>query len=150
MGDTLRLRCHACNNSGVVELSKQRESSARSRHIERRYLKIREWVLEGHIVVKYVPTDDNRADLLTKPMKPDAFVRHSSAIMGSAPSAAPATTASSLGVMELWHRYLGSPHAHSSVADEMALPGCAHVSVGGVEARGFQGVSVPPAPLGRR
>ena len=69
-------------NSGAVELSKRRESATRSRHIQRRYLKIREWVAEGHIVVKFKPTEYNRADLFTKPMAPDAFRSHVSALMG--------------------------------------------------------------------
>ncbi len=71
------------DNMGAVELSKRRESSQRSRHIERRYLKIREWVAEGHIVVKYMNTTDNHADLFTKPLAPADFSRHVDAIMGS-------------------------------------------------------------------
>ena len=31
-------------------------------HIERRYLKLQEWVAEGKIKVKYIKTDENRAD----------------------------------------------------------------------------------------
>jgi hypothetical protein len=73
------------DNIGAVELSKRRESSQRSRHIERRYLKIREWVAEGHIVVKYKSTRDNHADLFTKPLAPDDFERHVDAIMGKSP-----------------------------------------------------------------
>ena len=71
------------DNMGAVELSKRRESSQRSHHIERRYLKIREWVVEGHIVVKYMNTTDNHADLFTKPLAPADFSRHVDAIMGS-------------------------------------------------------------------
>jgi len=71
------------NSTGAVELTKRRESAARSRHIERRYLKIREWVAEGHIVAKYKPTADNHADMFTKPLPPDVFYRHRAAIMGA-------------------------------------------------------------------
>ena len=71
------------DNLGAVELSKRRESSQRSRHIERRFLKIREWVAEGNIVVKYKNTKDNRADLFTKPLAPADFDRHADAIMGA-------------------------------------------------------------------
>ena len=37
------------DNMGAVEITKRRESLARSRHIERRYLKMQEWVAEGKI-----------------------------------------------------------------------------------------------------
>jgi len=71
------------DNSGAVELTKRRESAVRSRHIERRYLKIREWVAEGHIVAKYKPTADKHADMFTKPLPPDVFYRHRAAVMGA-------------------------------------------------------------------
>ncbi|KAL1504885.1 hypothetical protein AB1Y20_008655 [Prymnesium parvum] len=71
------------DNSGAVELTKRRESAVRSRHIERRYLKIREWVAEGHIVAKYKPTADNHADMFTKPLPPDVFFYHRSELMGA-------------------------------------------------------------------
>ena len=73
------------DNSGAVELSKRPDTSARSRHIERRYLKIREWVSAGHIVVKYVPTDDNRADMFTKPLMPEPFHKHCTGLAGTSP-----------------------------------------------------------------
>ena len=58
------------------------ESLARSRHIDRRYLKIQEWVAEGLIRVVYKRTDQNRADMFTKPLDREPFERHASAIMG--------------------------------------------------------------------
>lgn len=70
------------DNSGAVELSKDLKSCQRSRHIERRFLKLRELVASGQIVVKHCPTEDNRADLMTKSLPFDAFSRHATAIMG--------------------------------------------------------------------
>ena len=49
------------DNMGAVECSKRRESLSRPRHIERRYLKILEWVSEGKIVVKYDKPPNGRA-----------------------------------------------------------------------------------------
>ena len=69
------------DNSGAVATASRRESSKRSAHIDRRHLKVREWVLEGHLVVKYVKTDDNHADMFTKPLDSTAFWRHTNAIM---------------------------------------------------------------------
>merc|ERR1712086_1215534 len=42
------------DNMGAVEITKRRESLSRSRHIERRYLEIQEWVAEGKIKVMYI------------------------------------------------------------------------------------------------
>ena len=74
------------DNSGAIELSKDLKSCQRSRHIERRYLKIREWVAQGEIVVKYVATKDNHADVLTKPLDAASFRRHADALMGRSPA----------------------------------------------------------------
>ena len=68
------------DNSGAVELSKDLKSCQRSRHIERRHLKLRELVAGGHIVVKYCPTADNCADVLTKPLPPADFRRHAATL----------------------------------------------------------------------
>ena len=54
------------DNSGAVELASRRDSTQRSRHIDRRYLWIREKVMEGHLIVKYKNTAENRADIFTK------------------------------------------------------------------------------------
>jgi hypothetical protein len=69
------------DNQGAVEITKRRESLARSRHIERRYLKMQEWVAEGKIAVKYVKTDENRADMFTKPLDRETFETHASGLM---------------------------------------------------------------------
>lgn len=70
------------DNQGAVELSKDIKSCQRSRHIERRYLKVRELVASGEIVVKFIDTISNPADILTKPLEFDDFFRHAAALMG--------------------------------------------------------------------
>ena len=42
------------DNSGAIELSKDLKSCTRSRHIERRYLWVRELVHRGEIEVRYI------------------------------------------------------------------------------------------------
>ena len=78
------------DNKGAVELSKDAKSCQRSRHIDRRYLKVREWVAMGQVRVEYVETTQNPADALTKALDPATFRRHVSTLMGysSTPSAA--------------------------------------------------------------
>jgi hypothetical protein len=53
----------------------------RTRHIERRYLKIRELIDSGHIEVKYVNTNDNTADVLTKALPRVDFERHKRSVL---------------------------------------------------------------------
>ena len=57
------------DNSGAVELSRDLKSCQRSRHIERRYLKVRELVAAGEVEVRAVDTKNNPADLFTKSIK---------------------------------------------------------------------------------
>lgn len=54
------------DNSGAVELSKHRKSCNRSRHVQRRYLKVRELVAAGEIEVRWIETKKNISDLLSK------------------------------------------------------------------------------------
>ena len=72
------------DNQGAIELSKDAKSCQRSRHIERRYLKVRELAAEEELVVIYVQTDANPADVLTKPLDRATFERHTSTLFGSA------------------------------------------------------------------
>eukprot|EP00965_Chrysotila_dentata_P058607 1944623-Pleurochrysis_carterae.AAC.1 len=47
------------DNSGAVELSKERRSCQPSRHVDRRDLKVREYVAHGCIEVRKIHTDEN-------------------------------------------------------------------------------------------
>ena len=134
------------DNSGAVALSQKQETSSRSRHIERRYLKLREWVAAGHIDVRYKNTEDNRADLFTKPLMPEPFCRHRDALSGASdpePQPTGDTTACAvggIGPLGHWMRALygdGGLPAHVVARETylrevfMALPH-ACVSEGGV------------------
>ena len=65
------------------------KSCQRSRHIERRYLRVRELVALGEIEVKFIESAANHSDILTKPLDVEAFVLHSSALMGATNAAIP-------------------------------------------------------------
>ena len=69
------------DNTSAIALVENSKSCVRTRHIERRYLKIRELIDAGHIEVKYVNTVDNTADLLTKALPTKDFERHKDAIL---------------------------------------------------------------------
>ena len=64
------------DNSGAVELSRDRKSCHRSRHVDRRYFKVRELAYEGVLRVEHIDTALNSSDLLTKPLKWASFETH--------------------------------------------------------------------------
>ena len=57
-------------------------SHAKSKHIHRRELKIRELVADGTIKPKYVKSEDNTADIFTKPLGRVAFQKHRATLLG--------------------------------------------------------------------
>ena len=69
------------DNSGAVELARDRKSCHRSRHVDRRYFKVRELVYEGFISVEHIDTTENASDVLTKPLKIDPFYKHCTRLM---------------------------------------------------------------------
>ena len=64
------------DNTGAIELSRDRKSCNKSRHIDRRYFKVREFTASGNVKVVHVPTQDNAADVLTKWLAPATFHQH--------------------------------------------------------------------------
>ena len=70
------------DNSGAVMLARDRRSCHRSRHVDRRYFKVRELMAEGEVKVVHIDTALNTADLLTKPLPADAFTRHRATALG--------------------------------------------------------------------
>ena len=65
-----------CDNNGAVAQAKEPRSHQRSKHILRRYHLIREIVHRGDVQISRVPTDDNVADPLTKPLSQRKHDRH--------------------------------------------------------------------------
>ena len=57
-----------CDNQGAIALAKDNKYHARTKHIDLRYHFIREAVEDKKIFVKYIPTEDNVADIFTKPL----------------------------------------------------------------------------------
>ena len=70
------------DNTGAVELSRDRKSCHRSRHVDRRYFKVRELTFSGELRVEHVDTKKNTADILTKPLDYEAFSRHRASLFG--------------------------------------------------------------------
>ena len=64
-----------------MALSRDRKSCNKSRHIDRRFFKVRELHAAGVVKVEYVPTGDNGADVLTKALSPPVFAQHRATLM---------------------------------------------------------------------
>ena len=71
------------DNSGAVELSRDRKSCHRSRHIDRRFFKVRELQAAGLLRVEHVSTELNASDFLTKPLDEATFLRHRASAMNT-------------------------------------------------------------------
>eukprot|EP00965_Chrysotila_dentata_P260279 6213846-Pleurochrysis_carterae.AAC.2 len=71
------------DNSGAVELSKERRSCQRSRHVDRRGLKVKEYVAHGSIEVRKIGTEDNVAGVFTKSLPPNVHHKHVNTACGA-------------------------------------------------------------------
>ena len=63
------------DNKSAIALTKNPMHHGRTKHIEIRYHFIREKVTEGKIKLEFVPTKDEAADGLTKPLAGEAFTK---------------------------------------------------------------------------
>ncbi|GKB11488.1 retrovirus-related pol polyprotein from transposon TNT 1-94 [Tanacetum coccineum] len=62
-----------CDNKGAIDLSKNPVQHSRTKHIKIRHHFLRDNVQKGDISIKKVPSVDNIADILTKPLKRESF-----------------------------------------------------------------------------
>lgn len=69
------------DNTGAEVLARERKVTHRSRHITRRYLKVREYEAAGTVNVRRVATEDNTADIFTKPLPLGSFTKHRATLM---------------------------------------------------------------------
>lgn len=61
------------DNQGAIQLTKNPQFHKKSKHIEKRFHKSRELVKNGEITPEYVPSAENIADPLTKPLLRERF-----------------------------------------------------------------------------
>jgi hypothetical protein len=70
------------DNSGAIELATVPKMRPRTRHINVKYHHFRQYIYEKLITIAYVTTDEQRADLLTKHLPEESFLRFRKAITG--------------------------------------------------------------------
>jgi hypothetical protein len=66
---------HADSESAIA-MARNPTTSAANKHIALRHHFTRDHINNGDIVLAYIPTEDNAADLLTKPLSYEAFSKH--------------------------------------------------------------------------
>ena len=64
------------DNKGELDLAKKQKLQARTKHIDIRHHFLKEHVSSGNIALKFCPTKDVQADMLTKPLGITDFLRH--------------------------------------------------------------------------
>jgi hypothetical protein len=69
------------DNVGAIYLSNNFSCSQRTKHIDIRRHFVREFVQDGIIKTIFVPTDDNEADMHTKNLPEDVFIKHRNKLM---------------------------------------------------------------------
>ena len=114
------------DNQGAVALSKDMKSCQRSRHIERRYLRIREWVAAGEIEVRYIATADNAADIMTKPLDARTFMGHVDKLMNLSAARSAGTVDISHSTFDIEAAYLKGEFEANEVVYARPPPGYRH------------------------
>jgi len=62
-----------CDSQSAIYLTKNQIYHARTKHIDVRFHKIRELIAYGEIFLQKIGTEENAADMLTKPVTTDKF-----------------------------------------------------------------------------
>ena len=70
------------DNSGAIELATVPKMRPRTKHINIKYHHFRDYVDRGEITIHAIKSEDQPADMLTKPLNEDPLCRHRSWIMG--------------------------------------------------------------------
>ena len=62
-----------CNNTSAINISKNPVQNSRTKHIKIRHHFIQELVEDGTLTLEFIHTDDQKADLFTKPLDSKHF-----------------------------------------------------------------------------
>ena len=62
-----------CDNQSCIKISENPVFHDRSKHMEMRYHYLRDMVQRRAISLRYIPTDEQTADVLTKPLSKTKF-----------------------------------------------------------------------------
>ena len=75
-----------CDNMSAIALSANPVYHSRIKHLGTNYHFVRERVHKGDLMIEYLPTDEQTADVLTKGLHSHTFARHCSNLKLGHPS----------------------------------------------------------------
>ena len=64
-----------CDNTSAINLSKNPIQHSRTKHIEIRHHFLRDHTQKGDIVLQFIPTENQLADIFTKPLGEEQFCK---------------------------------------------------------------------------
>ena len=70
------------DNTGAIEIASVPKIRPRTKHINLKYFHFRDYVDGGEIAISKIASEDQRADILTKPLNQVILNRHRGFIMG--------------------------------------------------------------------
>jgi hypothetical protein len=62
-----------CDNESAIKIAYNHYERSRTKHIDIRYHFLRDHAIKGDIIISYVGTDDQLADIFTKPLDENRF-----------------------------------------------------------------------------
>ena len=68
------------DNEGAIKLANNKHASRRTRHIDVKHHIVRDAIEKGKVRVIYIETQEQHADILTKPLDLKTFVKHAGAL----------------------------------------------------------------------
>ena len=69
------------DNVGAIYLVNNESMSLRTKHVDTRYHFVREFVADGKVIVVFVKSKENIADMFTKNLGREDFLRHTKRLM---------------------------------------------------------------------
>jgi len=71
-----------CDNQGAIKIATQRQANTRCKHVDIKYLFVRDHLVNGNIQLQWIQSEDNIADILTKPLIGAHYQRLAAMIRG--------------------------------------------------------------------
>jgi hypothetical protein len=70
------------HNQSTIRLTENASQHKRSKHFGIEFDAAREYIKSGEVIIKYIPTGDMHADILTKSLQKEKFDKHKTKILG--------------------------------------------------------------------